>query len=178
MRTLLIATALISAPAFVFAAGSGDSSPPKPTATTTQCSNGQVFDDEAAACVDPKESRLDDDTLYRAVREFAYAGMYAETLATLDLMSDQQEDRVLTYRGFAHRKAGDIDTGMAFYQAALTANPDNFLARSYMGQAYVELGNTEAARMQLSEIRTRGGRGTWAEFSLRTAIESGQGYSY
>lgn len=179
MTRFLLTTAFAATlPLAALAAGGGDSSPPKPTATTKVCQSGMVFDDKSKACVAPKESSLDDDTLYRAVREFAYAGQYGNALAALDAMSDQNDDRVLTYRGFAHRKAGDIDTGLAFYQTALTVNPDNFLARSYMGQAYVELGAMDQARVQLSEIRTRGGRGTWAEFSLRSAIANGQGYAY
>jgi hypothetical protein len=47
-----------------------------------------------------------------------------------------------------------------------------------MGQAFVVAGNVELAKAQLSQIRARGGRGTWAEASLRMAIGSGQTYSY
>ena len=36
----------------------------------------------------------------------------------------------------------------------------------------------ELAYAQLTEIRSRGGRGTWAEISLRMALQNGQGYSY
>jgi hypothetical protein len=42
----------------------------------------------------------------------------------------------------------------------------------------VELGQTEAARAQLGEIRARGGRQTWPEIALRNALRSGVGYSY
>ena len=85
---------------------------------------------------------------------------------------------MLTYLGFAHRQSGDVDLGMAYYEQALAKNPNNLLARSYMGQAYVKLGALEKAREQLTEIRTRGGRLTWAEVSLAQAIKSGVGYSY
>ena len=57
-------------------------------------------------------------------------------------------------------------------------NPDNILARSYMGQAFVEQGDTANAKLQLAEINARGGKGTWPAFSLRKAIQSGAGYSY
>ena len=71
-----------------------------------------------------------------------------------------------------------MDRGLAYYHRALSANPGNLLARSYLGQAYVALGEIRLARAELSEIRQRGGRQTWAELSLRQAIESGKGYSY
>ena len=177
MRTVILATAL-AFPTAIFAAGSDDSTPPTPTNTTKECTNGMVWDANSKACVAPKESRLDSDTLYGAVREFAYAGKISAAQAALRAMPDQTDDRVLTYWGFTERKLGNLDAANVFYTKALTQNPDNILARSYMGQGYVESGQTDLARAELTEIRTRGGRGTWAELSLRMAIEKGAGYSY
>ncbi len=57
-------------------------------------------------------------------------------------------------------------------------NPDNLLARSYMGQALVEQGQVDLALAQLSEIRMRGGRGTWAETSLTNAVATSVTYSH
>lgn len=177
LRPALIAV-LLAVPSMALAAGSDDNTPPKPTKTTTECAEGTVWDEAKKDCVNPQESRLDDDTLYRAARELAYAGRYDDAISTLHAMSDPEEDRVLTYLGFAHRKGGDPDLGMDYYRRALAANPDNLLARSYMGQAFVEGGEITLARAELTEIRRRGGRQTWAEISLRTAIERGQGFSY
>jgi tetratricopeptide (TPR) repeat protein len=178
MRFLAAVLGFCLVPGLAAAVGSLDDTPPQPTATTTECTDGQVWDSAAGACVSPQESRLDDDTLYRAVREFAYTGAYGHAGAALAAMADQQGDRVLTYRGFIARKTGAVDEGIALYEAAITANPDNLLARSYLGQALVELGQTEAARAQLGEIRARGGRQTWPEIALRNALRSGVGYSY
>ena len=88
-------------------------------------------------------------------------------------MEDEASDRVLTYRGFATRKAGDVAGGLAWYRVALAANPDNLRARAYMGQALADRGDTVAARAQLSRTRARGGRGTWPEIALRLTLESG-----
>ena len=52
------------------------------------------------------------------------------------------------------------------------------LAAVYAGQGFAAAGQTELAKAQLTEIRQRSGRGTWAEFALRQAISSGAGYSY
>jgi len=177
MRTVFLATAL-ALPTAVFAAGSDDSNPPTQTNTTKECTGGMVWDAGSKACVAPKESRLDDDTLYGAVRELAYAGDYMGARRVLEAMPDQNDDRVLTYWGFTARKMGQMDEAMAFYAKALAQNPNNLLARSYMGQGFVEAGDVELARAELSEIRTRGGRNTWPEYALRTAIEKGAGYAY
>lgn len=175
---LLILTAALMLPMTAFAAGTSDNTPPKPTQTTKVCKDGKIWDDKTKSCVDPKESRLDDDTRYAAVRELAYAGKYGDALHVLAAMSDQGESRVLTYYGFTHRKAGRVDLGMQYYNAALKADPDNLLARSYMGQGLVAAGDIKAAKVQLAEIKARGGKSSWPEVSLRNAIASGKTYSY
>lgn len=173
----LLAAALLS-PAIAFAAGSSDSTPPKPTQTATDCKAGQVFDEATKICLDAKSELHNDDTRYGAVRELAHAGQYDRARIVLSAMSDQSESRVLTYYGFLARKTGDMQAGFAFYARALDADADNILARSYLGQALVELGQREAASMQLAEIRTRGAIGTWAERSLSEAIATGRTFTY
>lgn len=175
---LAISSLLVLVPAVALAVSRPDDTPPTPTETTQTCQDGLVWDEESKTCVAPQDARLDDDTLYEAAREFAYAGRFRHAQAALAAMSDQTEDRVLTYWGFTTRKLGDAEAGMAHYRAALAANPDNLLARSYMGQAFVEDGALAEARAELSEIRARGGRGTWPEVALRLAIESGRGTAY
>ena len=177
MRPLLLTTALLF-PLAAFAAGSDDSTPPKPSKSTTECDAGMVYDTTSGACVVIKDSKLEDDALYEAAREYAYAGRYDDALDALGAMSEDGTDRILTYKGFIHRKLGDMDKGMSFYQAALEKNPDNILTRSYMGQAFVEIGKTGQAKLQLAYIRNSGGEGTWAETSLMKAIKTGKGYSY
>ena len=88
------------------------------------------------------------------------------------------DDRVLTYLGFIHRKMGDASTGLAYYQKALAMNRDKLLARSYMDQRYVKSGDIELASALLTKIRTSDGRGTWAEILLPMALQNGQDYSY
>ncbi|PTX56507.1 tetratricopeptide repeat protein [Litoreibacter ponti] len=177
-RTILFATALICLPALAFAAGSGSSAAPTSTKTASDCKAGQVFDQRTKSCLDSKSDLIDDDARYEAVRELAYDGQYDRALKVLASMSDQSESRVLTYYGFITRKQGDMAGGFAYYTAALEADADNILARSYMGQAMVQLGQIGAARAQLAEIRSRGGDGTWAEASLSKAIATGATFNY
>lgn len=177
MRRLLL-SAVLCLPTAALAVGSGDSSPPTPTSTTETCKNGMVWSESLERCVLPQSGSLTDDELYRAAREFAYAGQYGNTLAVLAAMSDPDDDRVLTYMGFVHRRTGDVALGNAFYRQAIAKNPGNLLARSYMGQGFVEAGDLAAARAELTEIRMRGGRGTWAETALATAIATGRASFY
>ena len=178
MRSLFIAGILIAAPVVAMAVGSESDTPPTPTDTTKTCTNGMIWDADSKSCVEPTDSSLNDRDRMDAVRELAYAGRIHDAERVLDAMTDQTADGVLTYRGFTARKAGRVDEAHEWYARALEANPDNLLARSYLGQAHVAEGNIQLAQAQLSEIRQRGGRTSWAELSLRMAIRSGSGYSY
>lgn len=168
---------VIVAPALAFAAGEEDT-PPTSTFTTKTCEAGMVWDTNEKKCVAPKESSLNDDQLYQNARELAYAGRLADAQEVLRLMSDPEDDRVLTYMGFTNRKLGKMDVAMTFYRRALEKNPDNLLARSYMGQGHVTDGDEDLAIAQLKEILERGGSGTWAATSLEDAIRTGTTYNY
>ncbi|UWQ92905.1 hypothetical protein QEZ52_09270 [Aliisedimentitalea scapharcae] len=182
MRVLLALA--VAMPGFAFAAGGNGNggttwtNPPKPSETTKTCKGVRVWDEKKKRCVRPKNSSLDTETLYGAVRELAYAGRYDDAQGVLSAMADQNDDGVLTYWGFTHRKLGHAELANQYYQRAITQNPDNLLARSYMGQGFVAEGKTELAIAQWKEIRARGGAGTWPETSLRTALETGLTFSY
>jgi len=178
MKLAHLAAAALFVPTLAFAAGSGSSHPPKSTKTTSVCETGQVYDTKTKSCLDVKSDLIDDDTRYDAVRELAYDGQYDRALRVLASMSNPAESRVLTYKGFIARKQGRTADAMGFYTAALDADADNILARSYMGQGLVVMGQTSAAKAQLAEIRTRGGAGTWAEASLAEAIATGVTRNY
>lgn len=180
--TSIALVASLVLPGAALAAGGGGSAPPKPTETTTKCKKTEVWDKKAKKCVDAEEGaetgQLDNDTLFGAARELAYAGRPDDALVVLGAMTEGESDRVLTYKGFSYRKAGQFREGLHYYQLALEQNPDNILARSYLGQAYVEQKAMDLAMVQLDEIVARDGSGTWAEQSLRQAIETGQTYNY
>jgi tetratricopeptide (TPR) repeat protein len=175
---LIHALILAATPGLVFAAGGNDWNAPKPTETTKECKGVKVWDPKKKRCVKPKGAALDADTLYGAARELAYAGRYEDAQGVLSAMADQNDDRVLTYWGFTHRKMGNAARANTYYQKALTKNPDNLLARSYMGQGFVSDGRIKEAKSQLQEIRARGGAGTWPEASLSQALETGQTSDY
>ncbi|MBO6726609.1 MAG: tetratricopeptide repeat protein [Rhizobiaceae bacterium] len=138
-----------------FAAGGGDSG--GATNTSTQCKNGKVYSEQMKKCVDAEESMLDEDALYEAGRAFAQAGRYGEAITVLSTIAANGDPRVLNYLGFSHRKQGRIAVGLGYYEEALRINPDFTLAREYMGEAYLQLGDVGSARNQLREIADRCG---------------------
>jgi hypothetical protein len=177
MRFLLLAAA-VTLPLPAFSAGSDTMTPPTPSETTKTCKGKRVWDEVKGRCVRPKQSSLNEDGLYDAVRELAYAGRSLDAQAVLSAMANQEDARVLTYWGFTHRKLGNRALAQAFYERAIVQDPDNLLARSYMGQGFVEEGQFGLALAEWKEIRARGGTGTWPETALRQALETGATTSY
>ncbi|NLR96760.1 hypothetical protein HGP17_07920 [Rhizobium sp. P38BS-XIX] len=164
---------LLAASLQAFAAGSEDdeTAPPPKSKTTTECKDGKVWDKDKKECVKPKESGFNDDELFKAAREFAYAGQYENAITVLKLAKNQDDPRVLNYLGYSNRKAGRMELGMSYYRKALQRDENYILARSYMGQALLEQGDVQGARVQLVEIRDRGGQDTWAYRSLQQSLK-------
>lgn len=168
-NVLLAAIATLALAGPVHAAG-GDSD-----ATKNQCPEGKVYDEATKTCIDQK-SELDDTQIYQAARQFAYAGRYNDALAMLRRARNQDDPRILTYYGFTNRKLGHIDIAMDYYRRAIAADGNYLLARSYMGQGMVQQGDIEGARVQLVEIRDRGGRDSYAYKALYEALKAGSTY--
>ncbi|WP_283194149.1 tetratricopeptide repeat protein [Rhizobium sp. AN80A] len=176
LRGLALAGCLaLSFSATAFAAGeeTDETKPPPKTQTTTKCTGGKVWDKKKKECVTPNKQSFNDDDLYRAAREFSYAGQYDTAITVLKLARNQDDPRILNYLGYANRKAGRMELGMSYYRKALQADENYILARSYMGQALMEQGDVEGARVQLVEIRDRGGENSWA---YRSLLQSLNGY--
>lgn len=134
------------------------------TPTEQNCPSGQVRDKATKKCVPARQGAVDDDSLFEAGRALAYQGRYGEAIAILGLVADKDDPRVLNMLGFSHRKSGRIEVGLGYYEAALAADPDFTLAREYMGEAFITLGDLASAREQLVEIERRCGKGC-AEYS-------------
>lgn len=174
--------ALLMTTGVALAAGdssSGSDAPPEKTETTAKCKKSEVWDKKLKKCVELKKSGMnaimDEDALYDAARELAYFGRADEALVLLAQMADQEAPRVQNYLGFANRKLGNMDVAMAHYRKAIAADPDYVLARSYMGQGLVTLGDMAAAKVQLAEIAARAGTGNRPYHMLAEAIEHNDG---
>ena len=174
IRSLALLALLAPLPAL---AAGGGSTPPAQTPTTAECPEGSVWDAERKACVAASSGALDDRQLFDAARELAYFDRADEALTMLGHVTARDAD-VLTLMGFATRRTGDRAGGEALYAAALALEPDHWLALSYWGQGLVEAGDRAGAAAKLERIRASGGRGTWAEIALATALTTGRGYSH
>ncbi len=169
-RLIAMSMAAATITTFAFAAGSDSTEPPVKTETTQVCKDGQVFDQKTQKCLDVEGAGLSDDQIYTAARELAYDGQHDRALQVLAAAENQNDPRILNYKGFVNRKAGRVAEGMEYYRAALKIDPDYILARSYMGQALIADGDIKGARAELTEIVARGGAETWAYTSLERAL--------
>ena len=163
--SLMTAIPLLVQPAQ--SAGSGGGSE-----TTTECKQGEVWDQEKKKCVVPGQGKLDDDSIYEAGRDLAMHGRYGEAITVLSFAADKSDPRILNYLGYSHRKAGRVLVGLGYYQEALRANPDYTLVREYMGEAHLQLGDVASAREQLSEIEKRCGTGCAEYVELSEQIDA------
>jgi tetratricopeptide (TPR) repeat protein len=123
-------------------------------------------------CVKLKADILPDAELYQQARLLADDGEYEWALDHLRLIHNQQNAEVLNYTGYANRKAGRLETGIAYYQQALALNPNYVEAREYLGEAYILAGFNDLARQQLVEIQNRGGTASEAYLALDTFIRN------
>ena len=114
---------------------------------------------------------IDDKSLADYAYALARGGRYQEALATLDLMQNPNTAEALNYRGYATRKLGHVDEGIAFYKQAVALDPNYTLVREYLGEAYVTQGKLDLAKAELAEIEKRCGTTCEPYEDLAEAIE-------
>lgn len=120
--------------------------------STPTCPRGQVWDSRSQRCVQQQSGVLPDKALAENAYALAKAERYDEALAVLDLMQDRETAQALNYRGYATRKLGRVDEGIAYYLKSVALDPHYAQVREYLGEAYVVKGEIERAREQLLAI--------------------------
>ncbi len=188
INRILMATAIAAsfsiAPAFAFpGGGSSEKSNTtkvetiKPSAKKIKCKRSETAKRLRRGgklkwvCVKLKAGIMPDAELYNQARLLADAGEYEWALDHLKLITNQNDAEVLNYTGYANRKAGRLETGIAYYQQALTINPNYVQAREYLGEAYVLAGLTSQAQTQLDEIEKRCGKTCKTYVALQTFMQ-------
>jgi tetratricopeptide (TPR) repeat protein len=154
--------------AVAHAAGSGTST------STKTCKNGQVYSTSKKKCVPKTSEVVPDNSLKAQGWALARAGRFDEAIELFQLVADKRDPEALNGLGYSHRKLGKVEQGIAYYTAALEANPDYVLAREYLGEGYVKLGQMDKAREQLSEIGNRCGTACEEYLLLAQAIDTGK----
>jgi tetratricopeptide (TPR) repeat protein len=126
--------------------------PPSPAATPAE-------DDDNAADSEGRQSlffapRSDGAALYvdavRLINEARYADAIRSLRSAQSAMGPHPD--ILNYLGFANRKLGRIEEARSWYAQALAINPDHLGANEYLGELYVEIGDLDGARRQLSTL--------------------------
>ena len=163
---MLFAGAMFSAPAMARDPGGSDQ---------PNCPRGQVYDQRKMMCVTARSGVVDDKSLVAYAGLLARAERYEEALATLDLMQNPGTAEALNYRGYATRKLGRVDDGIAFYKQAVALDPNYTLVREYLGEAYVIQGKLDLAKAELAEIEKRCGTTCEPYEDLAEAIELVEG---
>ena len=140
---------LLAAPIPAHAAGSGDDN--------KTSSSGPSTDDKydmAVRAVDAKE--------------------YRKAISLLNDVIDEKprNPNALNYLGYSHRKSGDYARAVTYYKKALSLDPEHKGANEYLGQAYVELGNLNAAVERLDALERICGIDCDEYMSLKTSIDA------
>ena len=107
-----------------------------------------------------------------AIRAQLKAKQYAPALAQLKvLVVNNQTPSVFSLMGFALRKTGDRPQAMIYYNKALAMNPSHKGALEYQGELFVELGQLDKARENLTKLNRQCLFGCEEADDLKEAIE-------
>ena len=164
---------LASAAAFVFTATAAFAVGPDP-APPKRCTQHKQGTKAWKKCMG--QTKLHDDAEAYAVGYWlAKEGDYAGALGALRSASNQADPRIQTMIGFSLRMSGHVDEAMAYYLAALAANPDLTTTRQYLGEAHLQKADRAGAMLQLAEIERRCGTDCSDYRLLAEKIEKFQG---
>ena len=155
-RSIAGATAAVAVVLLTAQPGFAAGDPPKPTAP--KCSEHKKGTPGWKRCMGQYK---DDESLYELGYTLAKSSDHAEALSVLRSVARQSDPRVQTMIGFSLRKLGRVDEAMAYYAAALSADPSQTNTRQYLGEAYLQKNDVARANEQLAAIATR--RGTQCE---------------
>jgi tetratricopeptide (TPR) repeat protein len=126
---------------------------------STTCPRGEIYDSRSMKCVKQGSGVLPDKELTKYAYALAKAERYDEALEMLDLLKNRNTAEALNYRGYATRKLGRIDEGIAYYRKSVALNPRYAQVREYLGEAYVIKGDIARAKAQLRAIKAICGTG-------------------
>jgi tetratricopeptide (TPR) repeat protein len=164
---MVLGLALAAGAAFpALAASDGGSS--GGSAEPVQCKEGMVYNKAKKIC--EQASLLEDKDLIEQGRALALAGYYENALDALTAVRNKEDATALTYIGYANRKIGNVDEGMAYYQQALAIEPNNLYTLEYMGEGYVATERMDLAEVQLAKLETLCGENCEQYRELAAAI--------
>jgi tetratricopeptide (TPR) repeat protein len=128
-----------------------------------------------AAGTKSDDSAADDsnyDAAVKAVKSADYSG--AVGLLAKVVQKDPKNADAWNYLGFADRKLGKFPESLDAYQKALAIQPKHLGATEYLGELYVQMGQTDKANLQLAKLEKLCGSSCDEYKELKTAISSGK----
>lgn len=146
--------AVAVAPEPVLAVGPEPAAPPKRCAQHAEGSAAwkQCMRPRKGKAKGKQKSRLDDNETYALGYWLAVTGEHRQALDVLRSARNASHPHVQTMIGFSLRRMGKVDEAMAYYAAALSADPRLTSTRQYLGEAYLQKGERTKAEEQLAEI--------------------------
>jgi tetratricopeptide (TPR) repeat protein len=127
------------------------------------CERKYVYSQTQRSCVEANSALISDEERYAQGRALALAGHYTQALDALESVT-RKDAPVLTLIGYAKRKLGHFEEGIAAYQEALAIDPNSAEAREYLGEAYVETDRFDLARIELDRIAAICGNRTCEQY--------------
>jgi tetratricopeptide (TPR) repeat protein len=100
------------------------------------------------------------------------AGKYSDAIPLLEKVVAAKPDSAdaLNDLGYSHRKIGQIDAALQYYQRALELQPKHLGANEYLGELYLELGQLSKAEERLAVLDKACFFGCEAYTELKQAI--------
>jgi len=115
------------------------------------CDKGFTYDVDKKSCV--KTTALNDEQLYYQGRMLALAAHYDSAIDTLNAITNKTSN-ALTMIGYATRRNGDLEDGIAIYHQALALDPTNLSTHEYLGEGYLAAGRVDLAEFELDQLQT------------------------
>jgi predicted Zn-dependent protease len=106
------------------------------------------------------------------IQQKDFAG--ALTLLTSVVKRDPKNADAWNYIGFSDRMLGRFPESLVAYQKALAIQPNHLGANEYLGELYVQTGETDKARRQLAKLDQLCGQGCDQYKELASVISSGK----
>ncbi len=125
--------------------------------TPPSCPPGDVVEVVFLACIPAAPGAVSDSVFAEYAISLARFERAEEGLTLLGNVANTEQARVQNALGFVKRTLGDAEGALPHYLKAIELDPDYHPARSYLGEAYIMLGDLDKAREQLTEIGNRCG---------------------
>jgi len=130
----------------------------------------------SALAAGSKDDSASDDSNYDQAVKAVKAADYSTALGLLAkvVAKDPKNADAWNYIGFSDRKLGKFPESLTAYEKALAIQPKHLGATEYLGELYVQMGQTDNANVQLAKLEKLCGSSCDEYKELKTAISSGK----